>query len=120
LVQYQYEVTGPYSAVLTKVPEAGSTTVQDWRESIALFICPLAPERSRVWFCLAVADFATPDAQLQDFQHTIFIQDQPVLESQNPRRLPLDVHAEVHTAADKASAAYRRFLREAGIGFGSC
>ncbi len=120
LVQYQYEVTGPYSAVLTKVPEAGSTTVQDWHESIALFICPLAPERSRVWFCLAVADFATPDAQLQDFQHTIFTQDQPVLESQNPRRLPLDVHAEVHTAADKASAAYRRFLREAGIGFGTC
>ncbi len=120
LVQYQYEVTGPYSAVLTKAPEAGSTTVQDWRESIALFICPLAPERSRVWFCLAVADFATPDAQLQDFQHTIFTQDQPVLESQNPRRLPLDVHAEVHTAADKASAAYRRFLRQSGTVFGTC
>ena len=120
LVEYRYEVTGPYTAVLTKVPEAGSTTVQGWRESIALFICPMGPERSRVWFRLAVADFATDDAQLQAFQHTIFTQDQPVLESQRPACLPLDVRAEAHTAADKASAAYRRFLRQAGIRFGTC
>lgn len=43
LVEYRYEVTGPYTAVLTKVPEAGSTVVQGWRESIALFICPMEP-----------------------------------------------------------------------------
>jgi hypothetical protein len=30
------------------------------------------------------------------------------------------VRAEAHTAADKASAAYRRFLRRAGIRFGTC
>jgi phenylpropionate dioxygenase-like ring-hydroxylating dioxygenase large terminal subunit len=120
LVEYRYEVSGPYTAVLTKVPEAGSTAVQGWRESIALFICPLGPERSRVWFRLAVADFATDAAQLQAFQHTIFTQDQPVLESQRPACLPLDVRAEAHTAADKASAAYRRFLRQAEIRFGTC
>jgi phenylpropionate dioxygenase-like ring-hydroxylating dioxygenase large terminal subunit len=120
LVEYRYEVSGPYTAVLTKVPEAGSTAVQGWRESIALFICPMGPERSRVWFRLAVADFATDAAQLQAFQHTIFTQDQPVLESQRPACLPLDVRAEAHTAADKASAAYRRFLRQAGIHFGTC
>jgi phenylpropionate dioxygenase-like ring-hydroxylating dioxygenase large terminal subunit len=120
LVEYRYEVTGPYTAVLTKVPEAGSTTVQDWRESIALFICPMCPERSRVWFRLAVADFASDAVQLQAFQHTIFTQDQPVLESQRPTCLPLDVRAEAHTAADRASAAYRRFLRQAGIRFGTC
>ena len=120
LVEYRYEVTGPYTAVLAKVPEAGSTAVQGWRESIALFICPLGPERSRVWFRLAVADFATDAAQLQAFQHTIFTQDQPVLESQRPARLPLELRAEAHTAADKGSAAYRRFLRQAGILFGTC
>jgi len=120
LVEYRYEVTGPYTAVLTKVPEAGSTALQGWRESIALFICPIGPERSRVWFRLAVADFATDAAQLQAFQHTIFTQDQPVLESQRPVCLPLDVRAEAHTAADKASAAYRRFLRQADIRFGTC
>lgn len=119
-VEYTYEVTGPYTAVLTKVPEAGTTAVADWRESIALFVCPATPETSRVWFRLAVADFESPDEKLQAFQHTIFTQDQPVLESQVPQRLPLDLRAELHTAADKASSAYRRFLRAAGITFGVC
>ena len=119
-VEYTYEVTGPYTAVLTKVPEAGSTAVANWRESIALYVCPLTPETSRVWFRLAVADFASPDARLQDFQHTIFTQDRPVLESQTPRRLPLDPRAELHTAADRASSVCRRFLRDSGITSGVC
>jgi phenylpropionate dioxygenase-like ring-hydroxylating dioxygenase large terminal subunit len=119
-VEYEYEVTGPYAAVLTKVPEAGTTAVQGWRESIALYICPLAQEASRVWFRLAVADFDAPDEKLRAFQHTIFTQDQPVLESQRPGRLPLDLRAELHTAADKASSAYRRYLQASGITFGVC
>jgi phenylpropionate dioxygenase-like ring-hydroxylating dioxygenase large terminal subunit len=119
-VEYTYEVTGPYTAVLTKVPEAGTTAVANWRESIALYVCPLTPETSRVWFRLAVADFDSPDAKLQAFQHTIFTQDRPVLESQVPKRLPLDLRAELHTTADKASSAYRRFLKGSGITFGVC
>jgi phenylpropionate dioxygenase-like ring-hydroxylating dioxygenase large terminal subunit len=117
-VEYSYEVTAPYAAVLTKLPEASSVAVTGWRESIGLFICPMGPERSRVWFRLAVADFHSLDETLRDFQHTIFTQDQPVLESQTPKRLPLDLRAEVHTAADKASSAYRRYLSQQSITFG--
>ncbi|HPW07934.1 MAG TPA: aromatic ring-hydroxylating dioxygenase subunit alpha [Burkholderiaceae bacterium] len=123
-VEYTYEVTGPYAAVLTKVPDPASVAshvVQGlFRESIAMFICPLGAETSRVWFRLAMADFASPDEKLRTFQHTIFMQDKPVLESQTPRRLPLDLRAELHTAADKASSAYRRHLRNLGITFGVC
>jgi hypothetical protein len=43
-----------------------------------------------------------------------------VLESQRPGRLPLDLRAELHTAADKASSAYRRYLQASGITFGVC
>ncbi|MFZ4286827.1 Rieske 2Fe-2S domain-containing protein [Variovorax sp. HJSM1_2] len=118
-VEYSYEVTAPYAAVLTKVPEDG-TAPDGWRESIGLFICPLTPETSRVWFRLAIADFASSDEKLQAFQHTIFTQDQPVLESQRPKCLPLDLRAELHTAADKASSAYRRYLKNSGITFGVC
>jgi phenylpropionate dioxygenase-like ring-hydroxylating dioxygenase large terminal subunit len=117
-VEYGYEVTAPFAAVLTKLPDAASVALAGYHESIALFICPLSPERSRVWFRLAVADFASDEQTLRDFQHTIFTQDQPVLESQYPKRLPLDLRAEVHTAADKASSAYRRFLRQQSITFG--
>ena len=65
-------------------------------------------------------DFDSPDEKLRAFQDTIFRQDQPVLESQQPRRLPLDLRAELHTSADRASSAYRRFLARQGITFGTC
>jgi phenylpropionate dioxygenase-like ring-hydroxylating dioxygenase large terminal subunit len=117
-VEYTYEVTGPYSAVLTKIPDAASVAVPDWRESIALLVCPLEEERSRVWFRLAVADFESSDDKLRAFQDTIFLQDQPVLESQSPKQLPLAPRAELHTAADRASSAYRRYLSRTAIIFG--
>ena len=122
-VEYSYEVNAPYTAVLCKLPDAGSVGIDGFRESIALFVCPVTPESSRVWFRLAMNDFDSPDATLQAFQHTIFSQDQPVLESQSPKRLPISAHApvtELHSAADRSSAAYRRYLRERCIGFGTC
>ncbi|MBC7726734.1 MAG: aromatic ring-hydroxylating dioxygenase subunit alpha [Microbacteriaceae bacterium] len=122
-VQYTYEVNAPYAAVLTKVPEPAGEALADFRESIALFICPLTPESSRVWFRLAVTDFESPDATLQAFQHTIFLQDQPVLESQSPKRLPISDRApvrELHSAADRSAMAYRRYLLASGITYGTC
>jgi phenylpropionate dioxygenase-like ring-hydroxylating dioxygenase large terminal subunit len=119
-VEYSYEITAPYTCVLTKVPEASSVQIEGFRESIALFVCPLAPERSVAWIRMAMTDFESPPEALQSFQNTIFGQDQPVLESQTPKRLPLDLRAELHTAVDKASSAYRRYLGEQGITFGVC
>jgi phenylpropionate dioxygenase-like ring-hydroxylating dioxygenase large terminal subunit len=119
-IGYGYEVTGPYSAVLTKVPEAGSALPPGWQEAIALFICPVSEESCRVWFRLAMADFESSDASLRAFQHTIFTQDQPVLQSQRPRRLPLDARSELHASVDRLSLAYRRHLRQLGITYGVC
>jgi phenylpropionate dioxygenase-like ring-hydroxylating dioxygenase large terminal subunit len=123
MVEYTYEVNAPYTAVLTKVPDQATVAVADFRESIALFICPVTPESSRVWFRLAMNDFASPDAKLQAFQHTIFTQDQPVLESQRPKRLPISddpAVQELHCAADRSATAYRRHLRALGITHGVC
>jgi phenylpropionate dioxygenase-like ring-hydroxylating dioxygenase large terminal subunit len=118
MVEYTYEVVSPYAAVLTKVPEVGSATISDLRESIALFVCPVSPETSRVWIRMAMNDFESPDSTLVDFQNTIFSQDLPILESQRPKRLPLSPRAELHCAADRLSVAYRRFLRDMGVSFG--
>jgi len=119
-VEYTYEVTAPYAAVLTKVPEASSVGIDGYRESIALQICPVDAERSRVWFRFATSDFERDAASVRAFQDTIFLQDKPVLESQSPKRLPLDLRAELHTVADKASSLYRRHLKMRGITFGVC
>jgi phenylpropionate dioxygenase-like ring-hydroxylating dioxygenase large terminal subunit len=120
MVEYSYEVIGPYTAVLTKVPEAGSAAIADLRESIALFACPVTPESCEVWIRMAMNDFDSPDHKLTDFQDTIFGQDKPVLESQRPKRLPLTAGAELHCAADKTAVMYRRHLLETGITFGVC
>lgn len=119
-VEYSYEVTAPYSAVLVKIPEAQSVGAEGYREAIALFICPVDAERCRVWFRLATADWTRDEAELRAFQDTIFLQDKPVLESQRPKALPLDLRAELHTAADKASSFYRRYLKGLGITVGVC
>ena len=119
LVEYTYEVTAPYCAVLTKIPDAQNRQ-EDFHDSIALFVCPLTPETSRVWFRLAVPDVVSSDNTLRAFQDTIFQQDKPILESQSPKRLPLDLRAELHTTADKASSLYRRHLKNLGITFGVC
>ncbi len=120
MVDYTYEVVGPYSAVLTKAPEPGKAPLQDFREAIALFVRPDTAESCRVWFRLAMNDFSSPDSALQGFQDGVFAQDGPIVESQRPKRLPLDPQAELHSAADKSSAAYRRLLRRLGITFGTC
>ena len=80
---------------------------------------PFEPERSTVWFRLALFDLETSDEILLEFQDRIFSEDQPILESQQPKRLPLDQSLELHCATDKASVAYRRYLREHAIRFGT-
>jgi phenylpropionate dioxygenase-like ring-hydroxylating dioxygenase large terminal subunit len=125
MVDYTYEVNAPFTCILTKAPDPATLGAHiaekdKFRESIALFVCPITPETSRVWIRMAMTDFESPDSALQSFQNTIFGQDQPVLESQSPKRLPLDLRAELHTVADKASSAYRRYLTAQGITFGVC
>ena len=116
-VEYSYRLLGPWSALLTKKAEGDAPS-----EAYALWCCPLDEENTRVWFTICTDDPQHDDAALRDFQATIFGQDAPVLESQRPRRLPLGSGpgAELHSAADRLSAAYRRWLSAQGALFGTC
>ena len=113
-VDYRYEVLNPYAALLTKRGEAGGP-----QDSYVIWACPLTPESCRLWFAQYTTDTETPAETLRDFQVAIFAQDQPVLESQQPKALPLS-GGEAMGAADRLSAAYRRYLRLKEIGFGTC
>jgi phenylpropionate dioxygenase-like ring-hydroxylating dioxygenase large terminal subunit len=115
MVEYTYRVPAPFTAVLTKIPAAQS----GFEEAIALFVSPLSEEKSRVWFVLAMNDHASTDETLRAFQNTIFAQDKPIVESQTPKRLPLNLRAESHGTADKMSSAYRRYLSNEKIIFGT-
>jgi phenylpropionate dioxygenase-like ring-hydroxylating dioxygenase large terminal subunit len=57
------------------------------------------------------------DAEVVDFQNRIFEQDIPVVMSQFPEELPLDLAAEVSARADRLSIRYRQWLGELGMTF---
>ena len=113
-VTYRYEVLGPYAALLLKEPEGEAPA-----DAYAVLACPTDAERCTAWFLQFTADTTTPDAELQRFQDTIFGQDRAVLESQQPKRLPVS-GGELHSAADRLSSAFRRWLVAEGITFGVC
>ena len=60
-----------------------------------------------------------PERELAAFQDKIFLQDQPILQSQRPELLPLDLQAELHLKSDRTAISYRKWLRELGMAFGA-
>jgi phenylpropionate dioxygenase-like ring-hydroxylating dioxygenase large terminal subunit len=60
-------------------------------------------------------NFDQSDRVLQDFEDTIFGQDQVVVESQRPERVPFDLAAELHLKFDAVAVAYRKAMRALGL-----
>ncbi len=60
-------------------------------------------------------DREQPDSVLQDFEDTIFNQDQLVVESQRPERVPFDLAAEMHLKFDAVAIEYRKAMRAEGL-----
>jgi phenylpropionate dioxygenase-like ring-hydroxylating dioxygenase large terminal subunit len=113
-VEYRYRVPHPYVATLTKVPADGAAGF-----SLMIMASPADEEHCRAWM---IGAFTDPDVTVEDFcdfNHRILLQDIPVLESQHPRRLPLDPTAELAQHADRASSAYRRWLAGLGLTYGT-
>ena len=113
-VEYRYEVLSPFAALLTKQEQGGGP-----QDSYVIWACPQTESSCRLWFAQYTTDETTPADELRDFQLAIFAQDQPILESQEPKPLPLS-GGEAMSAADRLSAAYRRYLKACGIQFGVC
>ncbi len=113
-VDYVYRVPHPYCSVLYKSSGADPSRM----DVIALFVQPVEQERSRANMLLSLVDDVHSEAELRDFQLTIFGQDKPILENQVPKRLPLEPRAEIPIRADKSSIAYRRWLAERDVRYG--
>lgn len=112
---YRYRVMQPFSAALYK-SSPGHPGEQD---VIVLMVQPLAEERVIAHVLLIYLEKVLSDAELIAFQHMIFGQDKPILESHRPRRLPLQGTLESHMRCDLTSATYRRWLRSRSLRFGA-
>ena len=111
---YRYRVMQPFSAALYK-SSPGHPGEQD---VIVLMVQPLAEERVIAHVLLIYLEEVLSDAELIAFQHMIFGQDKPILESHRPRRLPLQGTLESHMRCDLTSTTYRRWRRSRALQFG--
>ena len=112
--QYRYRVIQPFTAALYK----SSPNRPDAQDVIGLFVQPLDDEHVIAHVLLVYYEDQLSDARMIAFQHLIFGQDKPILESQRPRRLPLQGPLEAHMRCDLTSTTYRRWLRQRGVTFG--
>ncbi|MCB2001905.1 MAG: aromatic ring-hydroxylating dioxygenase subunit alpha, partial [Rhodoferax sp.] len=83
-----------------------------------LFVQPLDEEQVIAHVLLVYFEDVLSDADMIAFQHMIFGQDKPILESHRPRRLPLSGPLEAHMRCDLTAATYRRWLRQRDVRFG--
>ena len=82
---------------------------------------PISPKKTRTFtFNARNYDFHRDDQEYIDFQNLILADDKPVVESQRPEELPVDLSAELHIkGVDKVSIEYRRWLIEIANSLGS-
>jgi phenylpropionate dioxygenase-like ring-hydroxylating dioxygenase large terminal subunit len=115
MTQYMYRVATPFVTLLYKTcPNFANR----W-DVICLFVQPLEPDFCRAHPVMFILDDEASQTSLIAFQQLIFLQDRIILENQRPRLLPLEPRAEIPTRADASSVAYRRWLKEKGVTYGT-
>jgi phenylpropionate dioxygenase-like ring-hydroxylating dioxygenase large terminal subunit len=112
-VSYTYQALRPLTAAFHKAQGPERFCMID-------SVAPVAMGRSIAWVILAL-NYApdVPDEKLREFQDVVTAQDVPVVESQRPELLPLDLQMELHLRSDRTAIAYRRWLRQLGLKFGT-
>jgi len=108
-VTYTYRVHRPLAASFIKHGEHCF--------GMLLAVTPHEAVQSTAWMWMAMN--YEPTSEMVSFQDRIFAQDRPILESQRPELLPLDLQAELHLRSDRTAIAYRRWLRRLGVRTGA-
>jgi phenylpropionate dioxygenase-like ring-hydroxylating dioxygenase large terminal subunit len=112
-VKYTFHVARPLTASFMK---------SNGEKRFAMFstITPAAQCESIVWLIMALNyGHDVSMEELRRFQDAVTAQDVPVVESQRPELLPLDLQAELHLSSDRAAIAYRQWLKKIGLQYGT-
>ena len=113
VVNYTYEVYRPLVAYFRKETLGP-------RFAILLMVTPQDPLSSLMWMWMVMNhSYDTPEEELRAFQDEIALQDLPIVESQRPEMLPLDLQSELHLRSDRTAIAYRRWLNDLGLRYGT-
>lgn len=111
-VTYTYDVVRCLTAFFMK-----SSTGP--RFAMYFTVTPVSERESIAWTYVAQDYDTMPEEEIRAFEDMITLQDVPIVESQRPELLPLDLQAELHLRSDRTAIAYRKWLRELGLTFGT-
>ncbi len=114
-VHLTYRVPSPFTVMLYRV----CPTAPDRLDAIALFIQPMEEGYCRAQPVMYLVDDQSSHTSILHFEQVIFLQDRIIVENQRPLLLPLEPRREIPTRADSSSVAYRRWLKEKGVRFGT-
>ena len=85
---------------------------------LVFYVTPISETKSMI-YTLTLMNFGKLDDKIvRDYQDFITAQDVPIVESQRPELLPMDLQEELSIRSDKISIAYRRYLKKMNISFG--
>jgi phenylpropionate dioxygenase-like ring-hydroxylating dioxygenase large terminal subunit len=112
-VNYTYGTRRPFTAYFSKSSNGETYMIQ-------LNVTPVDELECIAWMTIGMNyGHNVPENELMAFQEKIVGQDIPIVESQRPERLPLDLQAELHLRSDRIAVAYRKWLRQLGLSFGT-
>ncbi|MGA9631023.1 MAG: hypothetical protein WBQ63_06350, partial [Candidatus Acidiferrales bacterium] len=108
-----YWVERPLTARMVKVQG-------DERFAILGTVTPVDEQTSLAWIVLAL-NYAhdVPEDELRRFQDAVTAQDIRIVNSQRPELLPLDLQIELHLRSDQLTIAYRRWLQQMSLRYGT-
>ena len=111
-ITYTYKVLRPLTAYFVKSSSGP-------RFAMYFTVTPVSERQSIAWTYVAQDYENVPDEEIRAFEDMITWQDVPIVESQRPELLPLDLQAELHLRSDRTAIAYRKWLRQLGLTFGT-
>jgi phenylpropionate dioxygenase-like ring-hydroxylating dioxygenase large terminal subunit len=111
-VTYTYKVLRPLTAYFIKTSSGA-------RFAMYFTVTPVSERSCIAWTYVAQDYDNIPEEEIRKFEDMITWQDVPIVESQRPELLPLDLQAELHLRSDRTAIAYRKWLRQLGVTFGT-
>ncbi len=113
MVTYRYWAAGPLTAGLEKLHG-------EQKFGIFLQVAPIDAESCEARMVIAMNyGHEIPEPDVVAFQDKVAAQDKVIVESQRPELLPLDLREELHLRSDRMAIAYRKWLRESGMSYGT-
>jgi phenylpropionate dioxygenase-like ring-hydroxylating dioxygenase large terminal subunit len=105
-----YELTLPFAARLAIHYEGNR------RYCIFDACAPVSARRVKIFFAVAMDfDHHKSAEEILGWEQRVLAEDKPIVESQRPEELPLDLSEEFHLRFDRASTAYRQGLARLGL-----